>query len=77
MIKYQDRVLFGSDTSPDAHAYEIYYRFLETEDEYIDPSAGHHLQGRWMIYGLHLPDTVLEKVYNKNATKILSMYKGK
>jgi predicted TIM-barrel fold metal-dependent hydrolase len=77
MIKYQDRVLFGTDTAPDAKAYSIYYRFLETDDEYIDPAEGHHLQGRWMIYGLYLPDEVLEKIYNKNATKILnaSLYK--
>jgi len=76
MIRHQDRVLFGTDTSPDAAAYTIYYRFLETEDEYIDPAGGHHLQGRWMIYGLHLPDDVLEKIYNKNARSILSRFKG-
>jgi len=75
LIKYQDRVMFGTDTQPDAEAYRIYYRFLETDDEYIDPSAGHHLQGRWMIYGLYLPDDVLEKIYNKNALKILGMNK--
>lgn len=72
IIKYQDRVMFGSDTPPDAHAYRIYYRFLETDDEYIDPAEGHHLQGRWMIYGLYLPDEVLEKIYYKNAMKILN-----
>ncbi|MFC1483632.1 amidohydrolase family protein [Candidatus Neomarinimicrobiota bacterium] len=76
LIKYQDRVLFGTDTDPNAEAYRIYYRFLETDDEYFDPSGGHHLQGRWMIYGVYLPDEVLEKIYNKNALKILSMYKG-
>ncbi len=71
MIKYQDRVLFGTDTQPNANAYRIYYRFLETADEYFDPAGGHHMQGRWMIYGLNLPDDVLEKIYNKNAQKIL------
>lgn len=75
-IKYQDRVLFGTDTEPNAEAYRIYYRFLETDDEYFDPAGGHHLQGRWMIYGVYLPDEVLEKIYNKNALKILSMFKG-
>jgi predicted TIM-barrel fold metal-dependent hydrolase len=73
MIKYQDRILFGTDTYPDANAYRIYYRFLETEDEYFDPAEGHHQQGRWMIYGLHLPDKVLEKIYNKNAAKLLHL----
>ena len=75
IIKYQDRILFGTDTACDAEAYRIYYRFLETDDEYIDPSGGHHLQGRWMIYGIHLPDEVLEKVYNKNALKLLGLCK--
>jgi uncharacterized protein len=75
-IQYQDRILFGTDTPPDAEAYRTYYRFLETDDEYFDPSGGHHLQGRWMIYGVHLPEEVLEKVYNKNALKILAMFKG-
>ena len=64
--------MFGTDTSPDAKAYSIYYRFLETDDEYIDPAEGHHLQGRWMIYGLYLPDDVLEKIYYKNAMKVLN-----
>ncbi len=76
MIKYQDRILFGTDTPPDAEAYRVYYRFLETDDEYFDPTPAHKQQGRWMIYGLYLPDEVLEKVYNKNALKIMSMYKG-
>ncbi len=76
LIDYQDRILFGTDTAPDAGAYRIYYRFLETDDEYFDPSGGHHLQGRWMIYGVHLPDSVLEKIYYRNAMKILSMYEG-
>ena len=75
-IKHQDRVLFGTDTPPSAESYRVYYRFLETDDEYIDPSGGHHLQGRWMIYGVYLPDEVLEKIYNKNALKILGMFKG-
>lgn len=76
MIRYQDRVLFGTDTAPDAEAYRIYFRFLETADEYIDPAQGHHLQGRWMIYGLDLPDDALEKIYHKNALRILGMKKG-
>lgn len=74
-IKYQDRILFGSDTRPNVDAYRVYYRFLETDDEYFDPGGSHHRQARWMIYGLHLPDGVLKKVYNKNALKILNRFK--
>lgn len=71
-IKYQDRILFGTDTPCDAEAYRLYFRFLETDDEYIDPTPAHKLQGRWRIYGLYLPDAVLEKIYNKNALSILN-----
>ena len=73
-IKYQDRILFGTDTRCNAESYRLYFRFLETDDEYIDPAPAHKLQGRWMIYGLYLPDDVLEKIYNKNALRILGMY---
>ena len=72
LLKYQDRVMFGTDTSPSREAYRIYYRFLETDDEYFDPAGGHHRQGFWMIYGVFLPKDVLEKLYTKNAERLLS-----
>jgi predicted TIM-barrel fold metal-dependent hydrolase len=71
LLKYQDRILFGTDTTPKREAFRIYYRFLETDDEYFDCAASHHLQGFWMIDGIYLPDEVLEKVYNKNAERVL------
>ena len=71
LIKYQDRVLFGTDTTPNREAYRMYFRFLETDDEYFDPAGGHHRQGLWMIYGVFLPDDVLAKLYNGNARKLL------
>jgi predicted TIM-barrel fold metal-dependent hydrolase len=71
LTKYQDRVLFGTDTAPNRSAYRMYFRFLETDDEYFDPAGGHHRQGFWMIYGIFLPDEVLAKLYNGNAKKIL------
>jgi hypothetical protein len=50
--------------------------FLETDDEYFnynpDPQ-GIPGQGRWYIYGLFLPDEVLQKVIYQNATQILSV----
>ena len=71
LIKYQDRVMFGNDTTPRRNAFRIYYRFLETDDEYFDCAESHHLQGFWMIYGVFLPDEVLEKIYYKNAERVL------
>jgi predicted TIM-barrel fold metal-dependent hydrolase len=71
-IKNADRILFGSDCGPDLDTYRIMYRFLETEDEYFNYNSGSiPLQGRWYIYGMHLPDEVLEKVYHLNAEKLL------
>lgn len=71
LIKYQDRVMFGTDTTPKREAFRIYYRFLETDDEYFDCAESHHLQGFWMIYGVFLPKEVLEKIYLRNAEKVL------
>lgn len=82
--KYQDRILFGTDAVPYGNEtpqqifgeklYEIYYRFLETEDEYFDYApAPIPPQGRWRIYGLGLPDQILKKVYHQNAERLLRL----
>jgi predicted TIM-barrel fold metal-dependent hydrolase len=76
-LKYQDRIMFGTDTTPRREAFRIYYRFLETDDEYFDCRDSHHLQGFWMIYGIYLPQEVLEKVYFKNAERVLFPYNEK
>ncbi len=72
-IKYQDRILFGTDTTPNVAAYRLYYRFLETDDEYFDTAESHHRQGFWMIYGVFLPEQVLEKMYRTNAVRLLGL----
>lgn len=80
--KYQDRILFATDATPHGdefpqqvfndQLYEIYYRFLETEDEYFDYApAKVPPQGRWRIYGIHLPDSIQRKVYHDNAARLL------
>ena len=82
--KYQDRILFGTDATPHGdefpqqvfgdQLYEIYYRFLETDDEYFDYApAKIPPQGRWKIYGIELPDTILKKVYYENAARLLHL----
>ena len=81
--RYQDRIVFGTDASGGTETpqqtfgdalYEIYYRFLETEDEYFDyaPSPTPP-QGRWRIYGVGLPETVLRKIYQDNAARLLGI----
>jgi predicted TIM-barrel fold metal-dependent hydrolase len=84
--KHQDRIFFGTDAIPPPSGertpqqvfkdqlYEIYYRFLETEDEYFDYApAPVPPQGRWRIYGIGLPDPILKKVYHENAERLLGL----
>ena len=67
-IKYQDRILFGKD-SWNPEEYYVYFRVLETADEYFDYYRKRH--AFWKMYGMDLPDEVLKKVYYKNALKII------
>jgi predicted TIM-barrel fold metal-dependent hydrolase len=80
--KYQDRIMFATDATPHGDEfpqqvfndklYEIYFRFLETEDEYFEYApAKIPPQGRWRIYGIGLPETILKKVYYENSARIL------
>jgi predicted TIM-barrel fold metal-dependent hydrolase len=83
---YQDRILFGTDAVPPPAGestpqqvfkdalYEIYFRFLETEDEYFDYApAPVPPQGRWRIYGVGLSEGILKKVYHDNAARLLGL----
>ena len=71
-IEYADRILYGSDFGPDLETYRLFYRFLETNDEYFNYNVSEiPQQGRWYIYGLFLPDDVLQKIYYLNAKRIL------
>jgi predicted TIM-barrel fold metal-dependent hydrolase len=72
-LKYQNRILFGTDAFPRAQVYQLYYRFLETDDEYWDTAPANGRQGFWAVYGLYLPKDVLEKLYFKNAARILGL----
>lgn len=67
-IKYQDRVLFGKDIWQPSE-YHVYFRVLETSDEYFDYYRKRH--AFWKMYGLNLPDEVLKKLYYKNALRIV------
>jgi predicted TIM-barrel fold metal-dependent hydrolase len=84
--RYQDRILFGTDAVPPPlgletpqqvfsdELYEIYFRFLESEDEYFHYApAKVPPQGRWRIYGIGLDEPVLKKVYRENAARLLGL----
>jgi predicted TIM-barrel fold metal-dependent hydrolase len=73
LIRYQDRVTFGTDMPPSLDVYRCHFRFLETFDEFFVPpdydgTFGHY---RWHIHGLGLPAETLEKIYYANALKLV------
>jgi len=73
-LRHAGRILFGTDSPPNLDVYRLHYRFLETRDEYFPYGPGPRpAQGRWMIYGLHLPDDVLRRVYAENAAGLLGL----
>lgn len=64
LIDYGNRVLFGKDSYNETE-YHTYFRVLETADEYIPYYRKRH--AHWRLYGLNLPDSILRKLYYKNA----------
>ncbi len=84
-IKYQDRILMGSDGSPNREPDDFWtphWRFLETFDEYfyhpaqVRTPGGSPGHGRWNISGIGLPDAVLRKIYYENALRHLPSLRG-
>lgn len=73
LIKYADRILFGTDGPRSAERMYPHWRFFETEDEYF-PYADTPFppQGFWNIYGIGLPDDVLKKLYHENAARLIT-----
>lgn len=76
--KYQDRIFFGSDLGYDPsntmdfakRLYETTFRLLETADEHI---YEHSLfKYHWPLYGLELPDKVLQKIYRDNTLRLIN-----
>ena len=72
LIRYADRILFGTDGPWPEQRLRIYWRFFETNDESFDYSEKQPPpQGMWKIHGVNLPDEVLKKLYHQNAAKLI------
>lgn len=67
-IERQDRILMGKDSWA-LDEYRVYFRTLETADEYFDYYRERH--AHWKLYGLDLPAPVLKKIYWENAVRII------
>jgi predicted TIM-barrel fold metal-dependent hydrolase len=84
-LKHQDRVLFGTDLMLGwgllserylkdivecERFYDAHWRFFETDERQIEyPSFP--FQGRWTVDAINLPDEVLEKLYLRNAQRLI------
>ena len=72
LIKYADRILFGTDGPWPETRVKLYWRFFETRDESFPYSEKvPPPQGLWQIYGVDLPDAVLQKLYFENAARLI------
>ena len=69
MEKYADRLVYGTDMGTSGEMYSVTFRILETADEHFYQHD--HFSYHWPLQGLALSDATLQKIYNKNAEKIL------
>lgn len=67
LTKYKDRIVFGTDMGREKSMYQIHWRLLESNDEYIPGRVG------WRYYGLELPDSTLKAIYRDTAKKIFNI----
>ncbi len=65
--KYRDRIVFGTDMGRQKNMYQIHWRLLETDDEYIPGRVG------WRYYGLDLPDATLKAIYRNTAQRVFNI----
>jgi predicted TIM-barrel fold metal-dependent hydrolase len=73
LIRYQDRVYFGTDMPASCAMYRCTFRFLETYDEWFIPPDydGTFDRYRWHICGIGLPPETLARIYYANALKLI------
>ena len=71
-LRYQDRILFGTDGPRPAARLAPHWRFFQTRDEYFRYAENDFPpQGLWRIHGIDLPDAVLRKLYHQNAERVI------
>jgi predicted TIM-barrel fold metal-dependent hydrolase len=72
LLKYANRVMFGTDGPRSRERLLPYWRHLETYDEYFAYAENPFPpQGLWNIYGIGLPDEVLRQIYHENAVRLI------
>ncbi len=72
LMRYADRLMFGTDGPWPQQRLRLYWRFFETRDESFPYSEKvPPPQGMWEIDGVGLPDSVLKKLYYENAARLI------
>lgn len=69
--KYQDRLLYGTDWGRNPAMYKLTFRILESSDEHFYGNEYNFNSNKWPLHGLELSDTILEKLYRKNALELI------
>jgi uncharacterized protein len=69
LVKYKNRVLFGTDMGREPAMYRAWWRLFETPDEFMPSRVW------WPYYGLELPSGVLEPLYRGNARRLMNWQK--
>lgn len=65
--KYSDRIVFGTDNTPNSEMYRLCFRIIETEDEHFYPEENSY---HWALNGIGVSDPTLKKLYKENALRI-------
>ena len=83
LIKYQDRVMFGTDNGWVAHSLETLVRrtrakrlFYETDIEQRDLDDVLPRRPGYTMRGVELPPAVLRKIYHENAARLISNWEA-
>jgi len=66
------RILFSAPISAHHRDVPIAFPFSRNRRRIFRVSSHASRQGRWNIYGLHLPDDVLRKIYRENALRLFA-----
>lgn len=75
LMKYPERVVYGSDVTYSVPFFRTSFRILETEDEHFYErgkveTANFNFNYHWTLNGFGLPDNVLKNIYHDNAVRI-------
>jgi len=83
-VKHQERIIFGTDLVLGWNAfndpsqkkgenyrdfYDTHWRFFETDARQMDHPFP--IQGRWKVNAINLPDEVTQKLYLRNARRLI------